>query len=432
MSSVWRHGPTQRSERLLLLAVADHADEKGIAWPSTTTLAAKACMTTRTVSRALDYLKSEGWLEVLPRTGQHGCHTYKLNLAKLNPGGNTSPDKLSARRGDKMSDRRGPSPDKMSGREAEVDQTFTPLDQTFSTPRSDISDILNNIVVNHQNHQEELNGVPPFSTAVEVFKEKEKKTSFSFSACAEREEECRSQNGDQKQKRWTPEDYVRCWNEHASILLPEVRTLTGKRLAKLRKRIKEGMTPAMFATAIKKLNESKFHLGENDRNWKADFDFVITKEKLDSLLEWADDSPVTTASRRGQNKVVTKSSLPEASSPTAAARSGKAPEPPITPEMIAKRVQIEAGIVTDKAFRVLCDVARREQSLGNLPDAIVSAMSKAWQKLQHERQNLEYAWGAEAFFGEGNWRDPRVWPWKEGKKPPMKTMPTNDELLRDR
>src|SRR5258708_7398299 len=91
------HDPGTPRSAVPHLAVADHADEKGIAWPTTTTLAAKACMTTRTVSRALDYLKSEGWLEVLPRTGQHGCHTYQLNLAKLNPGGNTSPDKMSAR-----------------------------------------------------------------------------------------------------------------------------------------------------------------------------------------------------------------------------------------------------------------------------------------------------------------------------------------------
>jgi hypothetical protein len=92
-------------------------------------------MTTRTVSRALDYLKSAGWLEVLPRTYEHGGHTYKLNLVKLNPGNEIPPDKMSARRGpspDKMSSGE-PSQDKMSSHDAEVHQTFTTVDQTFST-----------------------------------------------------------------------------------------------------------------------------------------------------------------------------------------------------------------------------------------------------------------------------------------------------------
>jgi len=134
MSRVWRHGPTLRSERLLLLAIADHADDKGIAWPSATLLAAKACMTTRTVSRALDSLKRAAWIEILPRTGQRGCHTYKLNLAKLNLGGHATPDKMSDRNGDKMSDRRESLPDTMSYRDADLDRTFTPLDQTLMSP----------------------------------------------------------------------------------------------------------------------------------------------------------------------------------------------------------------------------------------------------------------------------------------------------------
>jgi hypothetical protein len=161
MSAVWLNGPKQRSERLLLLAVADHADEyTGIAFPSTKLLAAKASMTTRNVSRALESLKIAGWLEILPRTHERGGHTYQLNLAKLNYfGPPTSQDKLSGHRkhsADKMSSHREPSPDKMSSQGAEVDQTFSLVERTISTvdqtnqpSRPDISNTVNNIVFNH-------------------------------------------------------------------------------------------------------------------------------------------------------------------------------------------------------------------------------------------------------------------------------------------
>ncbi len=140
MSAVWLNGPKQPSERLLLLAMADHADKyTGIAWPSTTTLAEKASMTTRNVSRALESLKIAGWLRNLPRTHERGGHTYKLNLPKLNYfGPPASPDKLSGHR--------KPSADKMSSQDAEVDQTFSSVGQTNQTSRPDISNIVNNIV----------------------------------------------------------------------------------------------------------------------------------------------------------------------------------------------------------------------------------------------------------------------------------------------
>jgi hypothetical protein len=105
----------------------------------------------------LDSLKSEAWLEILPRTGQHGCHTYKLDLAKLNLGNEIPPDKMSARR--------EPSPDKMSYRN-DLDQTFSPLDQTFSTSRSDILNTLSILSFNH--HKEPPIEPPKRSSALVI------------------------------------------------------------------------------------------------------------------------------------------------------------------------------------------------------------------------------------------------------------------------
>jgi hypothetical protein len=91
----------------------------------------------------------------------------------------------------------------------------------------------------------------------------------------------------------------------------------------------------------------------------------------------------------------------------------KRAEPPLTPEMIAKKIQIETGIVTDRGFRVICDVVKREQGLGIGPDAICSAMNDAWSAYQRAKPSLEFTWGAEKFFGEANWKDSTGWPWKQ-------------------
>jgi DNA-binding MarR family transcriptional regulator len=122
MSAVWRHGPVERSQRLLLLAIADNANDDAVAWPSTQTLAGKACMTVRTVSRTLEALVMAGWLEVLPRSFERRGNTYKLNVAKL---------KLSE---DKMSSDE-PSPDNLSRDSTGHSQQS---DRTFQTPRQDI------------------------------------------------------------------------------------------------------------------------------------------------------------------------------------------------------------------------------------------------------------------------------------------------------
>jgi hypothetical protein len=83
MSAVWKHGPEDRSQRLLMLALGDYADDKGICWPSTQEIAAKACYDVRTVLRRLKALEAHGWLKIARRSHQHNGNTYELDLSKL-------------------------------------------------------------------------------------------------------------------------------------------------------------------------------------------------------------------------------------------------------------------------------------------------------------------------------------------------------------
>ena len=63
MSQVWEHSQMKGSALLLLIAVADFADDEGYAFPSTETLAQKIRMSTRQVIRLRQMLYESGELE---------------------------------------------------------------------------------------------------------------------------------------------------------------------------------------------------------------------------------------------------------------------------------------------------------------------------------------------------------------------------------
>lgn len=79
LNDVWQHSTHKGSALLLLLAIADHADDNGIAYPSVPHLARKTRMTERNVQHALRRLVRSGDLTISPRyqdSGGHGPNTY--------------------------------------------------------------------------------------------------------------------------------------------------------------------------------------------------------------------------------------------------------------------------------------------------------------------------------------------------------------------
>lgn len=71
--------------------------------------------------------------------------------------------------------------------------------------------------------------------------------------------------------------FVSSWNE-LSGALPKVQKLTKERRKKLRTRIGEGLTKLQFVAAVKVCASTAFLSGENDRRWKANFDWLIENE----------------------------------------------------------------------------------------------------------------------------------------------------------
>ncbi len=93
MSLVWKHGPPDRSQRLLMLAIADSANDQGICWPSTKLLAGKSCMSVRSVLRSLKALEQQGWLSVKRKSYEAKGNRYEIILARL--GASVSHDTVS-------------------------------------------------------------------------------------------------------------------------------------------------------------------------------------------------------------------------------------------------------------------------------------------------------------------------------------------------
>jgi hypothetical protein len=79
MTWVWDHAEVAGTELLLLLAIADHADDHGgNAWPSIATLAAKTRLDPRTVRRVITRLEAAGHLVVTRRAGRSQTNRYAL------------------------------------------------------------------------------------------------------------------------------------------------------------------------------------------------------------------------------------------------------------------------------------------------------------------------------------------------------------------
>lgn len=100
MSSVWDSSEQSGSALLLLLALADFADEDGYCWPTTETLAQKIRMSMRTVLRMVEQLESAGELYVIHsrrnnryivRVGRNDDHIRRVLVAHDYP----IPDNLS-------------------------------------------------------------------------------------------------------------------------------------------------------------------------------------------------------------------------------------------------------------------------------------------------------------------------------------------------
>ena len=80
MNRVWKHSQAKGTARLVLLAIADHCNTAGVAWPSLTRLASYVNVDRRNVIMAVNRLIEMGELQRV-KTGKTGvATTYKVVL----------------------------------------------------------------------------------------------------------------------------------------------------------------------------------------------------------------------------------------------------------------------------------------------------------------------------------------------------------------
>lgn len=77
-SSIWEYSRCKGSELLLMLAIADNADDDGQAYPSIKYLAKKIRMTERCVQLLIRKLDKRGELSIAPGEGPHGSNLYRV------------------------------------------------------------------------------------------------------------------------------------------------------------------------------------------------------------------------------------------------------------------------------------------------------------------------------------------------------------------
>ncbi len=78
LNAVFARSRARGVARLVLLSIADRADETGSAWCGVTDIAARAHIARSNVHRALDTLEALGELSSTSRAGRHGCNVYQL------------------------------------------------------------------------------------------------------------------------------------------------------------------------------------------------------------------------------------------------------------------------------------------------------------------------------------------------------------------
>ena len=79
-------------------------------------------------------------------------------------------------------------------------------------------------------------------------------------------------------------NFLNIYNKECTNL-PKCLKITEKRKVAVNKCLKEKIDEEVFKQICIKANQSDFLIGENDRNWKADFDFVTRSDKAMQILE---------------------------------------------------------------------------------------------------------------------------------------------------
>lgn len=94
MNTVWANYQHKGGRLLLMLALANYANQDGMCWPSVPTLARDARLKERQARTLLQAMHDDGDITILTGKGPHGANLYHLNLVALRGAKNAGVQKM--------------------------------------------------------------------------------------------------------------------------------------------------------------------------------------------------------------------------------------------------------------------------------------------------------------------------------------------------
>lgn len=141
MDRVWKISTQSGGKLLLLLAIADFANDDGMAYPGIDTLAQKTRQSRRTVQRQLSELEAEGEIAIEPGTGRSNTNTYWV-LAGLDQNLRQKHIEHCKRlKGDKMTPFNEPIKGDISGKKGDISGKERMTSDAKKSLKGDIDDI---------------------------------------------------------------------------------------------------------------------------------------------------------------------------------------------------------------------------------------------------------------------------------------------------
>ena len=211
MTNVWERSDINPTQKLVLLALADWANDEGLCWPSIDRLCQKSGLKRRSVQMAIHAMEEQGILQREEVVGK-GCKYWILSpVQEMHPRTKCTP----------------------------------PVQQMHPTRALDAP----NTSITHQlNVNEDMSSDDDAPV--------------------------------------TEQEIIDYWNTIAEKHdLRKIRTLNESRRKQLRARIEEFPDLDTWSEAFRNIETSSFLLGENDRLWTVNFDFLIRQSSFIRLIE---------------------------------------------------------------------------------------------------------------------------------------------------
>ena len=230
MSAVWQSSSCRtHTEKLVLLALADNANDEGVCWPSISTLARKCDLTNRSVIDQLESLTESGQISVEKVYGKVNHYTIRPVHAVHQCTPFTSEQ----------------------GSPVPVNAVHGYQCTPFTGPVNAV----------HPNHKE-----PSVEPSVEPSREPSRECA-SLSLVLEE------------------------WNLMAdNVTLPKCLVVSDKRRQILKRRLADPFFALNWKAALRKIASSEFCKGESSRGWRASFDWFIQPDSVPKIMEGKYDS----------------------------------------------------------------------------------------------------------------------------------------------